>query len=165
MPKVADLSARLLARFPFGLYASREYLKRHGMPDSPRALRTHALIGFHNGENLTVWELERDEQNFSIQPNTRFLTNDYWVAKLAAIHDHGICFIPTFFAGTEVEDGLLEPVLPEWNSRALPMYALFSSHRLNNPNTRALIDALSKNFDKVFSYLYTATRKDSLTRP
>ena len=64
----------------------------------------------------------------------------------------------------EVADGLLEPVLPDWRSRDVPMYALFSSHRLNNPNTRRLVDALSKNFDDVFSYLYTATRKDSLAR-
>lgn len=165
MPQVADLTARLLSRFPFGLYASPRYLAMHGKPGSPRDLRTHDLIGFHNGESLTLWELKSGEQDFSVHPNARFLTNDYWAAKLAAIHDHGICFIPHFFAGAEVEDGLLEPVLPEWQSREIPMYALFSSHRLNNPNTRLLIEALSKNFSDIFSYLYTATRKDSLIRP
>ncbi|MBV0893399.1 LysR family transcriptional regulator [Paracoccus sp. Z118] len=164
MPQVADLTARLLSRFPFGLYASPRYLAAHGQPASPRDLRAHDLIGFHNGETLTLWELENGKQDYSIHPNAHFLTNDYWAAKLAAIHDHGICFIPHFFAGAEVEDGLLEPVLPEWQSREIPMYALFSSHRLNNPNTRLLIDALSKNFSDIFSYLYTATRKDSLSR-
>jgi DNA-binding transcriptional LysR family regulator len=164
MPQVAELTARLLARFPFGLYASPGYLAKHGRPPSPRDLRAHDLIGFHNGDSLTLWELENGGEEFSVHPNARFLTNDYWAAKLAAIHDHGICFIPHFFAGPEVADGLLEPVLPEWRSREVPMYALFSSHRLNNPNTRRLIDALSKNFNDVFSYLYTATRKESLAR-
>lgn len=165
MPQVSELTARLLSHFPFGLYASRGYLDRHGSPDTPRGLRGHDLIGFHNGQNLTLWELEQGDQQFSVQPNAGFLTNDYWVAKLAAIHDHGICFIPNFFADPEVAEGLLVPVLPEWQSRDVPMYALFSSHRLNNPNTRLLIDSLSKNFSDVFSYLYTATRRESLARP
>lgn len=164
MPQVAELTARLLSRFPFGLYASRSYLAKHGMPASPRDLRAHDLIGFHNGESPTLWELVNGDQDFTVHPNARFLTNDYWAAKLAAVHNHGICFIPDFFAGAEVADGILEPVLPEWRSREVPMYALFSSHRLNNPNTRLLINALSKNFDDVFSYLYTATRKASLAR-
>lgn len=165
MPQVAELTARLLAPFTFGLYASREYLRERGPPATPSELRAYDHIGFHNGESLTLWELENEGREFSVQPNARFLTNDYWVAKLAAIHDHGICFIPHFFAGHECAAGLLEPVLPEWRSREVPMYALFSSHRLNNPNIRLLIDALSSNFDAVFSYLYTASRKESLSRP
>jgi DNA-binding transcriptional LysR family regulator len=164
MPQVSGLTARLLSRFPFGLYASPGYLARHGQPPSPRDLRAHDLIGFHTGDSLTLWELGNGREEFSVHPNARFVTNDYWAAKLVAIHDHGICFIPHFFAAPEVTDGLLEPVLPDWRSRDVPMYALFSSHRLNNPNTRRLIEALSKNFDDVFSYLYTATRKDSLAR-
>lgn len=164
LPQVSELSARLLSRFPFGLYASPGYLATHGRPASPRDLRAHDLIGFHNGDSLALWELENDLEEFSVHPNARFVSNDYWVAKLAAIYDHGICFIPHFFAGPEVAVGLLEPVLSEWRSRDVPMYALFASHRQNNPNTRRLIDVLSRNFSDVFSYLYTATRKDALSR-
>ena len=87
------------------------------------------------------------------------------MVKLASIHDHGICFIPTFFAGLEVERGLLVPVLPEWNSRDVPMYALFSSHRLANSNLRTLISSLSENFSDMFSYLYTATRDERFGKP
>ncbi|MBS3652112.1 LysR family transcriptional regulator [Pseudaminobacter sp. 19-2017] len=165
MPQVSELTARLLGRFSFGLYASKGYLEKHGTPSSPNELRSHDLIGFHNGENLTLWELQHDGKEFAVQPNARFLTNDYWVAKLAAIHDHGICFMPHFFAGPEVEAGILNAVLPEWKSLDIPMYALFSSHRLGSPNLRLLISSLSDNFEDIFSYLYTAVRSDSLTKP
>lgn len=162
MPQVAELTARLLGRFVFGLYASPAYLERAGMPESPSALRSHDMIGFHNGDSPTLWELANCDKEFSLQPSTKFLTNDYWVLKLAAIHDHGIAFMPTFFAGLEVAQGLLTPVLPEWRSREVPMYALFSSHRLANPNLRTLIDSVSRNFEDVFAYSYYACRNDAL---
>ena len=162
MPQVAELTARLLGRFAFGLYASPGYLARRGMPASPSDLRAHDMVGFHNGESTTLWELRDGDSEFSLQPSTKFLTNDYWVLKLAAIHDHGIAFMPTFFAGLEVENGLLTPVLPKWRSRDVPMYALFSSHRLANPNLRTLIDSVSRNFADVFAYSYYACRNDAL---
>lgn len=164
MPQVAELTARLLGRFAFGLYASPGYLARNGHPTAPSELRGHDLIGFHNGETTTLWELADGEHEFSLQPSTRFLTNDYWVLKLAAIHDHGIGFMPTFFAALEVEHGLLEPVLPEWRSTEIPMYALFASHRLANPNLRTLIDSVSQNFSTIFDYDYYACHNPALDR-
>ena len=163
MPQVAELTARLLGRFAFGLYASPGYLEARGVPESPSALRSHDMIGFHNGESTMLWELENGSEEFSLQPSTKFLTNDYWVLKLTAIHDHGIAFMPTFFAALEVENGLLVPVLPEWRSRDVPMYALFPSHRLANPNLRSLIDAVSQNFEEIFDYAYYGCRNDGLT--
>lgn len=165
MPQVAELTARLLGRFSFGLYASPGYLKKHGTPETPSQLRSHDLIAFHNGENLVPWTLRHGEAEFSIQPNARFVTNDYWIGKLSAIHDHGICFMPAFFTSAERKVGLLEDVLPQWTSRDVPMYALFSSHRHANPNLRLLINSLTDNFSDIFSYPYTASYNETLTRP
>ncbi len=169
VPRVAELTAKLLGSFSFALYASRGYLDERGTPEAPNTLRSHDLIGFHNGDKTTVWELKNGREAFSVQPQAKFLSNDYWVTKLAAIHDHGICFLPTFFATLEENEGLLERVLPQWGSRDVPMYALFSSHRLSNPNLRRLINSVQDNFDEIFSYLYTTTRNNALglagTRP
>lgn len=164
MPQVAELTGRLLGRFSFALYCSPGYVERHGMPSAPNELRAHDLLGFHNGESVTLWELRSSLGEYSIHPNTKLLSNDYWVVKLAAIHDHGICFVPKFFAGLEVEKGILVPVLPEWTSRDVPMYALYASHRLANTHVKSLINALSENFSDMFSYLYTASRDESLRK-
>ena len=158
MPQVAEMTGRLLGRFSFALYCSPGYLQRHGMPKTPNELRSHDLLGYHNGETTTLWELRSALGEFSLHPNTKLLSNDYWVVKLAAIHDHGICFIPTFFAGLEVKQGMLVPVLPEWSSRDVPMYALYASHRLANSHLKTLINSLSENFTDMFSYLYKGTR-------
>ena len=160
LPQFASMSARLLGRFSYGLYASGEYLKSHGTPDHPNKLLSHNLLGFHDGRSVTTWHLTSGKEKFSVQPDTKLLSNDYWVVKLSAIHDHGICFVPAFFAKLEERAGLLECILPKWSSQYIPVYALFWSHRFANPNIRSLIDTLSDNFEEVYSYLYTAKRRE-----
>lgn len=161
-PQFSNMTGRLLGRFEFGLYASPTYLARHGEPLEPKGLLSLDLLGFLEGHDAAPWLLTNGSGEFKIKPQTRLLSNDYWVIKLSALHDHGICFLPTFFAGQEAEAGLLQRILPNWASPEIPVYALFWSHRFANPNLRALIDSLTQNFDEMHSYLYTATRKETL---
>ncbi len=162
MPQVAEMTGRLLGRFSFGLYCSPGYLARTPAPGAPNELRGHDLLTYHNGETVVLWELRNGRQEFSLHPAPKLLSNDYWVIKLSAIHDHGICFVPNFFAKMEVEKGLLVPVLPDWSSREIPLYALYASHRLRNTHLMALVNSLTDNFGEVQSYLYTATVDENL---
>lgn len=162
MPQAAELTARILGRFSFGLYASPGYIRRAGMPQAPTDLRSHDLLGFHDGDITSLWKLTNGREEFSLKPSSKFLTNDYWALKIAAIHDHGIALMPDFFADMEIAEGYLTAVLPEWRTGSIPMYALFDSHRLENPNLRRLIKSLSHNFEDIFAYPYYACRNDSL---
>ena len=159
LPEFSNMSARLLGRFKFGLYASERYLRKNGIPSQPKDLLSADLVAYYDGQATANWQLTDGDEQFTIKPNAKMLSNDYWVVKLSAIHDHGICFMPTFFANLEEEAGLLVRVLPEWSSIETPVYALFWSHRFANPNISALINALSKNFDEINRYLYTAARQ------
>lgn len=158
MPQASELTAKLLGRFTYALFASAGYLEEHGTPSRPEELQDHALIGFHTGESTFQWRIESAERDFVLNPSTVFRSNDYWVVKLAAIQDHGICLLPNFFADMERDAGLLERVMPDWQSKNIPMYALFQSHRISNPRLRALIDAIADNFRDTYTYLYTASR-------
>lgn len=164
MPQVSEMTGRLLGRFDFGLFCSPGYLARHPAPTAPSDLRQHDLLAYQNADNIALWELRKGDDEYSLHPQTRLLSNDYWVIKLAAIHDYGICFVPKFFARLEVEQGLLARVLPDWSSRKVPLYALFSSHRTRNTQVRDLIDSLTQNFSDIQSYLYTASTKTDLFR-
>lgn len=162
LPQFSNMSARLLGRFRFALYASDRYLQNRGAPKHPKDLLSFDLLGFHDGQTIAPWHMSDGRGEFSVRPETTLVSNDLWVIKLSAIHDHGIAFMPTFFAGLEERAGLLKRVLPQWASAEIPVYALFWSHRFANPNLRALIDAVAKNFDEIHSYLYTAARNDDL---
>lgn len=65
MPQVAELTGRLLGRFSFALYCSPGYAERHGTPSTPNELWEHDLLGFHNGESVTLWELRSSLGEYS----------------------------------------------------------------------------------------------------
>jgi len=48
-PSQAALVARKVGKARFGLYAHRDYLKRHGTPRTMEQLRDHTLVGFDKG--------------------------------------------------------------------------------------------------------------------
>ncbi len=151
LPQFANMSARLLGRFRFGLFATETYLKNHGVPERPKELLQSRLIGSHNGTCLNSWHLISNNDEFILRPETKILSNDFGVVKLATLHHHGIGFMPTFFVEQEEKAGALKRVLPHWASPEIPIFALFWSHRFANPNLRALIDSLADNFDELHS--------------
>lgn len=160
MPQFSNMSARLLGRFRSGLYASPRYLAGVQPPLHPKDLLSHKLLGFYDGQTIDTWALTDGKSEFQIKPTPQFLSNDYWIVKISAIHDHGIGFLPDFFANLEEKEGLLRRVLPDWTSPQIPVYCLFWSHRFANPNVRLLVETAARNFDAIASYLYTASRQD-----
>lgn len=151
--------AKLLGRFRFGLFASDGYLAARGTPERPNELLAHNLLGYHDGRAVATWRLTNGGQDYSVRPSPALLSNDYWIVKLSAVHHLGICLVPEFFATLEEKEGLLTRVLPSWSSSDVPVYALFWSHRLNNPNLRDLIETAEAQFSALGSYLYTAARR------
>jgi len=159
LPQFSSMSARLLGRFKFGLYASPRYLENAPQPQHPKDLLSHNLLSFHDGRAVTTWSMTDGKADFQIRPSPQLLSNDYWIVKISAIHDYGICFLPEFFANLEQKAGLLDRLLPAWASPEIPIYALFWSHRFANSNVRLLVETASAHFGELGSYLYTASRR------
>lgn len=164
LPQFSDMTSRLLGNFSFAAYSSTEYLERGGTPVTPNDLRSHSLIGFHNGEFVEPWQLTNGTDTSSIQPGTKLLSNEYWTVKHMCIRGHGICFVPTFFTALEESEGLMTRILPDWLSRETPIFLLFKKHRFTNPNLRALINSITEHFDDVYSLLYTIQKPTASQR-
>ncbi len=151
-----EMTRRALGHFSYKWFASPAYLETAPPPASPEGLAGHKLL-VQLGQNETrVWQATDGEAEIAFDPKGAFVSNDPWIVKLAAVHGHGICFMPTFFARQEVAAGMLTPVLPAWSSRLVGVYALFWKHRAANPNLALLLQRASANFDQIDRYLYRA---------
>ena len=72
----SSLAARLLARMDTALYASPDYLQRHGEPQLPSALLDmHGLLILSRAGDPMPWELERGEERWRGVPLQRTLVN------------------------------------------------------------------------------------------
>ena len=89
-PTQTALVARKVRRIRFGLYAHRDYLKRHGTPRSMEDLLHHTLIGFDKGAiaikvlrrrvEAGRWPQIRTDRDLASSSACQNRANSCWVA-------------------------------------------------------------------------------------
>jgi DNA-binding transcriptional LysR family regulator len=134
------LAARRLGELRYGLFASPDYLAQRGHPASPDALPGHNLLAFTGGRHRGAWLLQRgrEEQRLDLAP--RLGINNSYALREAAVQGLGIAPLPLMIAGSSIEEGRLQQVLPEWEPPRVPIHAVYPSSRYLTPKVRAFVD-------------------------
>lgn len=147
LPDDAHLAARRLVQQPLRLYASADYLARHGAPQVPDDLMAHtalALVG-RTGEPV-AWHLTSEAGEWRGLPATRVLANAPHFLHRMVEAGLGIACLPSLIVETRRGGPPLQEVLPGWCSPASMVWAVFPGRRLMPAKTRALLDLLEARF-------------------
>lgn len=154
-PDLPDLVAKLLGRLAYGLYASPQYLARHGTPQTPEALAQHRMIAMREPSGppspLRLVSQQASGRHV-VRTEPAFETNDHWVMKTFCIDGLGIAPLPVFFAGPEVAQGVLVPVLPQWPPEARRLYCAYQRQRYMGQKLRAFVDLMARCVADIGSY-------------
>jgi DNA-binding transcriptional LysR family regulator len=94
-PTAPSLVCRKLGEFGFALYASRDYLARHGTPTRGRGLRGHSLISYVGTPSAGFGPLFMKESVEGVKIALR--SNDKTVQAQAAAEGLGICELSCIF--------------------------------------------------------------------
>ena len=147
-PEDSALGIRRLGLLAYGLYAAPDYLLEYGQPENPKALVDHRLLVFSGGRHGKVWHLQHkhhaEEIALKIEPLLR-VNNSFAVAS-AAERKLGIALLPKMVAQQAVVEGRLATVLPDWQSGAVPVFALFEDWRHITPKVKAFLDIAVAHF-------------------
>jgi len=129
MGELADstLIARLLARLPVQAYASPRYLEVSGEPVHPTDLAQHECIGF---PNAGMWALHRGAETVEVEVGGRFLVNSVGMFRRLATLDLGVILLPEEVAAEDLAAGRLRRILPDWQAKSTPVYALTETRLL-----------------------------------
>lgn len=123
----SNLVARLLTRMPVQAYASPGYLQATGVPSHPAQLAQHQCLGFaHAG----TWELHRGAEVVQAAVGGRFAVNSIGMFRRLATLGQGIALLAQEIAADDVAAGRLTRVLPEWEGKPTPVYALTETRLL-----------------------------------
>src|SRR5580693_1044506 len=117
----------------FATAASPAYLDRHGRPEHPRDLLSHACLrGQFASGAMPVWEFERDGEVVRVDPSGPLVVRIGGAADLAvdaAIAGLGIVSLFEEWLRPHLDSGALEPVLvPWWQSFSGP-FLYYPGHR------------------------------------
>jgi len=143
----SSLTARRLASFPTGLYASPSYVARRGMPQEPAELMQHDALHLQPGRGEPKrWLLTRGDESWSGLPPPRAAGNSPELLIRLARQGAGIAMVTEHFAEPFERSGELVAVLPGWTMPAPPVWAVFPGRRLMPARTRVFIDVLTEEF-------------------
>lgn len=144
------LIAKKLGTVTRRLFASPEYIAKHGKPSTIEQLTQHQLLimnPVNNDAKLTLVSAKNEEHTINCKP--RLLVNDFSVLKQSIVCGAGIGVLPEYLAREEVELGRLVTFLPDWSMTNIDIYALYPRNRAKIPKVKAFLDFVTKLYDDV----------------
>ena len=140
-PSQADLIRKRLMFVRIGLYATREYIERHGAPETLDDMKNHRLI-FQNPRSpqvLAGQNLVRELMTYEI--GSTLTVNNYFGVLQAAIHNLGISMLPDYV--THAIDTMVR-VLPDVESMEVPVYLAYPEELRHSKRIEAFRDFVEK---------------------
>jgi DNA-binding transcriptional LysR family regulator len=102
------------------IVATRAYLKRRGIPESPTDLSSHDCLFYPRASGPGIWSFERKSTRkagtgpLTVTVNGPLSANNSEALRDAALDDLGIALLPDFTAQTAIRSGKLQVLLPDW---------------------------------------------------
>lgn len=138
------LIARKIAPVRSGLFASPDYIERHGAPTHPRDLQGRDLMVYTNAPAGHQWPF-RDKSEH-VRGVTRLRADNGELLREAACAGLGIVLLPTFIAAPAIESGGLAPVLRDFPLVESGLYVVMPPGRATTARVRALVEFLAARF-------------------
>lgn len=143
----SSLVARKLAACPMVAWASPAYLARHGTPQSPQDLEQHRRLAYSQSESPGDWTFtDAGGRQHVVGGPAALAANNVQFLATAALQGAGIVYGPAFVFGDQLRSGALVPLLPDFATGGLGIYALYPSTRYLPAKVRRLIDQLAQEF-------------------
>ncbi|AKC87891.1 LysR family transcriptional regulator [Pseudoxanthomonas suwonensis] len=151
----STLVARRLAGFRTQVFASPDYIERHGEPLHPDELQHHRILAvrkhYHAHPSRITWPLSDGTRTTDYPVNPLMVANDPSALIGALLAGEGLTLGTDVAAKPYVEVGALRRVLAGWTGPEVDFNAVFPRGRVASPKVRAfvdfLVDRLSSNAD------------------
>jgi DNA-binding transcriptional LysR family regulator len=139
----SGLGAKFLGTNPWVIVASPAYLSRHGSPQNPSELETHAALIYSTVQGDARWHfLPRGQDTTSVKVQGPLRSNNLSTLLMASIQGFGVAALPHYMAQKAIFDGTLVEVLQSWSMPSQEIHAVYPSPRMLPHKVKGLIDWL-----------------------
>ena len=139
-PQDSTLIARKVYETSRCLYASPDYLARHGTPQTVAELAGHRAVVLPN-DSTRYWPLEGEH----IACQGVLSCNNITFAREVAMAGAGIAGLPIMICEAAVQAGQLVALLPEARLPAGELYAVYPSRRFQAMKVKTFLDFLIRS--------------------
>ena len=139
------LIVKHLGRTQTILVASPALLRQQGTPQVPSDLAGMDSVAMSATDGRTTVLLRGpDGQSHSLIHSPRYVADDLLTLKLAVLQGVGMGFFPDYMCRSEVTDGSLVHLLPQWTPQPGVFHAVYPSRRGMVPSVRCFLDFLAE---------------------
>lgn len=145
----SSLIARKLAQSDLGLFASSEYLKKHGAPKKLEQLSDHEVILFRGRQGKARIRLTRGEEEREVTVRGPLSVDDLGFMRALVARGSGIGLLPIFITTSCAKKGHLtgfERVLPDWGVSGGGVHLVMPASKYVPARVRLLADFIAGNF-------------------
>jgi DNA-binding transcriptional LysR family regulator len=139
----SSMHARYVGQVSLQLVASPEYIKQHGLPQSPQALNEHTLIATSAGDLAHDWHFEKSGQLSTVRIQPQLSVNTNQAAIDAAKQHTGISRVISYQVAEELKQGQLKTLLTEYQLTPLPVHIVHREGPNASAKVRRFIDLLA----------------------
>lgn len=138
------VAVRLSRSEALGVFASPEYLERHGTPEIPSDLLDHACIRyrFPTSRQIAPWTFRRDDEDYTVDVKGSLVVNTLPAVVALARQDHGLIFTFRDFCAHDVKTGALVSVLDDHLGKTPGTHIYFPREYRNMVPLRLFVDHL-----------------------
>lgn len=145
----SSLNARRLATISTQVYASPDYLSRHGEPLRPADLQHHRALAYtrqrRNGRYQ--WSLTDGDSWEEIPVHPVLVANDPPSLFNAVVSGVGLSLLGEPFGKAAVAQGRLRRILGAWSGPTVDLNAVYPAGRIHAPKVRAFVDFVSEHLE------------------
>lgn len=134
------LMQRKISVDPIILVAASSYLERRGLPTEPGDLSRHD--GLLTTPAATEWRLRSGDREQRVSPLARMTADESLVLTGAAAAGLGIACLPDWICRSQIAEGKLVQVLPNWIAGSVTTTMLMTHRRGQLPGVRAVVEFL-----------------------
>jgi DNA-binding transcriptional LysR family regulator len=143
----SSLVARKLGEISLGLYASPNYLSKHGAPASVADLARHQCVVFRAADLSRTWALRGSAPAAAnIAVRGRINGDDMGFVRAMVISGAGIGLLPQINCAADEASGRLVRVLPALHARGATLYVVYPSAKQVPARVTAFRDFVTEAF-------------------
>lgn len=143
----SGLIAQNIGNLKRGLFASPKYFEKHkrGEPNQPEDLIHYECMRMGRAETYSSWTLRQNNETKKIEVKGALVSNSMRMNAQMAQAGHGIAMLDEVLIKTELKEGKLIQVLPDWDIPNVKVYAVTTARQLP-AKTQAWIAFFSNKF-------------------
>lgn len=128
------------------LCAAPSYLAAQGTPSHPDELRHHSCLHYGQIATENHWKLRAGDEVVTMPIAGILCSNNGEVLRDAAVKGLGIALLPEFIVEEEIEQGILQTILPDYHPAELALYVIYPVNRHLSTKIRLLVGFLHQRF-------------------